>query len=784
MRILSRAVFREAAASATLGFVLFTFVLFLQRSGQLFEFLIRNSAPPATVAYLFSLVFPQVLPFTLPLGVLVGILISLGRMSSDGEITAMRAAGVPGRIVLWPILVFAALTMLVTAACSLWLSPWSWRERIRVANEVLAAQLTADVQPRVFDERFPNRILYVGDVIPGPVSRWRNVFIADVTPPHQRPASAQQRGEEPRVTLASGAIVTADVEQDRVQLSLLNGSTYETGEDVANYTVSAFPKGEQLLEARKKGEMRVSRPSVQLDTLPLFERAYRDRTVTGPALLEARIELHQRLALPLACVLLALVGVPLGAASRKAGKSSALVLTIALAFLYYMGLISLIGLARQQTLPVAVAVWMPNLLFALAGLIMMLRLEHPGDRDLVGAFRTAILRAAAWVRGRVQGASSIAMIPARAFRVRLMPQVLDTYILSSFLYYFGVLLVSFVLMTHVFTFFELLSDVLKNHIPMAQVLRYHLFLTPKLIYDFTPISVLSAVLIVFGLMTKHNEVTAFKACGVSQYRLTLPILLASVLLSGTLFGFDHYVVPEANRVQDAIRDEIKGRPTQTYLRPDRKWILGDGNRVFYYKFLDPKQNEMLGVSVFDVDTRRFRLSRQISAEKARWEPGLKTWVFQNGWSRKLDNIDKQDFLDFRGGTTTFSDIRETPDYFVKEVKQGKQMNFQELDRYIRELKQSGFDTVALQVQYHKKFAVPLFALIMALISIPFAFVAGNRGAMTGVGMSIGIALSYWSISQLFEQVGNASQLPAPLAAWSPDVLFSLTGLYFLFRMRT
>jgi lipopolysaccharide export LptBFGC system permease protein LptF len=112
------------------------------------------------------------------------------------------------------------------------------------------------------------------------------------------------------------------------------------------------------------------------------------------------------------------------------------------------------------------------------------------------------------------------------------------------------------------------------------------------------------------------------------------------------------------------------------------------------------------------------------------------------------------------------------------------MNFQELQKYIAELKRSGFDTVPLQVQLQKKFSVPLFALIMAMVSIPFAFLTGNRGAMAGVGLSLGIAIAYFSIGQLFEQVGNLDQLPPQVAAWSPDVVFSLAGLYFLARMRT
>ena len=139
---------------------------------------------------------------------------------------------------------------------------------------------------------------------------------------------------------------------------------------------------------------------------------------------------------------------------------------------------------------------------------------------------------------------------------------------------------------------------------------------------------------------------------------------------------------------------------------------------------------------------------------------------------------------FLGGTRTFPEIEETPNYFVHEVRQSEQMNFEELEAYIAELKQSGFDTVRLQVKLNQKFSKPLFALIMAMVSIPFAFVAGNRGAMAGVGLSLVIAIAYWSVGQLFEQIGNLNQLDPRIAAWSPDVIFSLAGLYFLARMRT
>src|SRR5579862_3628989 len=173
MRLLSRTLFLEILYSAALGCILFTLVLFLDLTRPLFAFLVRDSGSPSKVAELFALILPQALPSAIPLGVLVGTLITLSRMSADGEITAMRAAGVPGRRVSPPIFTFGFLAMCVAASATLWLTPWSIRELYRVQNQLIATQLTADVRPRVFEEQFPNTILYVSDVVTGTTTRWR-----------------------------------------------------------------------------------------------------------------------------------------------------------------------------------------------------------------------------------------------------------------------------------------------------------------------------------------------------------------------------------------------------------------------------------------------------------------------------------------------------------------------------------------------------------------------------------------------------------------------------------
>jgi len=783
MRILSRAIIREVLGAAALGTTLFTFVLFLQKLDRLFELLVRSSASPVTVAKLFVFAIPATVPFSLPLGVLVGILIALSRMSADGEITALRASGVPSVALARPVLLFATAGLAATALASLWITPLTLKLTSDIAKKLAATQLTTEIQAQIFEEQFPNTVLYVNEVVSGMQVIWHGLMLADVTSPEDLEAQHRDRGEGPKITTAQEAIVTPDPENNRIQLNMKGVRT--TYRDKEGKIISEeTPVGALALEAQKPSELHLAHEVTEIDTGPLFKRVYRhSMPLTHDEWVEAAIELHKRFAIPFACVLLGAVGIPLGISSRKGGKASAFVLTVLLAFFYYTALISLIGLAKKGSLSVPLAVWLPNMVFAVAGVFSLLRLEVPGDRDFIAAIRAAMGRLATalrWNAPRKTSRLGLSIESLRRFGLR--PMLVDAYVLNGFLFYFFVILTALVALTEVFTFFELVSDMIKNQIAMSTMLEYLFYLAPQLIYDETPISVVVASLICFGVMTKNNEVTAFKAAGVSVHRLAVPVLFAAFVVSSLLFVFDHYYIPNANRRQEALRSQIKNKPVQTYLRPDRQWVYGMGPRIYNYRYLDPREAIMSKVNVYEFSQHDFRVEHQISADRAQWQKDQRRWVFSKGLSNKTDKFGNDTGTLFE--QASFPELVEPPSWFVKEEKQYKEMNFQELARYIREVRASGLDTIRLQVQYHKKFAVPLFALIMALLSVPFAFIAGSRGAMTGVGISFGITIAYFSVGTLFEQIGDLNQLPPAMAAWSPDILFVLCGLYFMTRMRT
>jgi LPS export ABC transporter permease LptG/LPS export ABC transporter permease LptF len=791
MRILTRYILGEVVSHALIGAAVFTFILFTRDLGRILELVVRNSAPLPSVAEIFFYTVPVALTYTIPMGVLVGILIGLSRLSADSEVTAMRASGLS----VWSFLricsIFVVIAWLLALANSVYLAPRSLASLDELQSKLRSSQASFEVQPRVFYEGFPKIVLYVEDVkAMSGGAIWKGVFLADLSDP-----------AAPRITLAREGLLVSQGE-DSLDLHLTDGSTHET--DPTNpdhYQISTFDTTDIPLQIPPSSNPQQTEPA-SLSAMKVSELLRVARTSDPSTRRWTLIEFHRRLALPTACLVLGLVGIPLGLSSKKGGKSSGFVLTILLVFLYYS--LSLIGvsLARQARLSPPAGVWLADFLFLLGGAFLLWQSERrpislawlrfskekpPEDAPLAipgNGNSTAASSDLSKTSARAAHRDTSRLRPRswRLFNFRF-PTILDDYVMRDFLLYLAMIGGAFILLLLVFTLFELLGDILRNGISVLTVGEYLLNVTPYfLYYPIAPMSMLLAVLVTFGLLQRTNEITAIKATGISLYRIVIPVLLASAVVAGVLFLSDQFYLPYTNKRQDELRSRIKGKPAQTYLRPDRKWIFGQHSDIYYYQLFDPDRDTFGGISVFQFDPHTLQITERVSATRASWSSQLNRWVYEQGWERRLNGSAIENYHRFEA--TTFPQFSEPPPYFKKEVKQSSEMNYEELRRYIHDLEESGFDVVRLRVQLQKKIAYPLITLVMAVLAIPFAVSAGKRSALTGVATAIGIGVVYWTISGLFEAMGNLSQLPPTVAAWSPNLVFGFIGGYLILRMPT
>jgi len=777
VRILTRYILGEILSYTLIGCAVFTFILFIRDLNHILEAVVRNSSTFGSIVEIFTFSLPNTFKVTIPMAVLVGILLGLSRLAADSEIIAMRASGLG----VWFFVRVASMVAiggtLLGLANALFIVPRANRSILEIEQELETSQASFEIQPRVFYEDFRNAVLYVQNVRGGTgASNWDKVFMADLSDPGN-----------PIITTAESATVVSDSSQELL-MRLRNGSRHETvSGQPQQYNISTFSQTDLPLSLGPQGETHLGRLDTAIYALPM--RALIART-HGPDARRYQLELHTRFSYPAACLVLMLVGVPLGIISRRGGKSSGLVFTVLLVLVYYVLSYTGIALSRQGKLSPFLGVWMANLIFALAGVFLLWQMASGGR--VLSAISGLLSRTRPALPIKADGnhlTQLLEKLQPRAVRIGsrgVFPRLLDAYVVREFFGMFLLVLASFVILMLVFTFFELVGDIIRNHVPLGMVGDYLFNLAPSMIYAITPLAVLISVLVTFGVLNRNSEIVAMKATGISLYRLVIPIVSISAILAIGLFVFDDYYLPAANRRQEFLRSTIKGRPPQTFLHPEEKWMFGQSGKgepahIFYYQFFDRDDDAFANLSVFEFNPSTFALSRRIFASRAVWDEKTESWHFLNGWVRNIDG-NKREYVEFKN--TTFSEINEDPGYFKKENLQSQEMNFQQLRAYIRDLRQSGFDTMRLRVALWHKLAYPMIAVIMAMLAIPFALSMGRRGSLTGIAVAISVALAYWVVDGLFGAMGNVNYLPAALAAWSPDVLFGLAGGYLLLRAPT
>jgi len=773
MRILDRYIVREVFRHALLGLIVFTFVFFVPQLVRLMGFFVRHSGSGGQIFKLFLCIFPGVFVFTVPMATLIGVLLGLGRMSADSEIIALTALGIGRRRILLPVGVLALTGAIVTLLMTIWLGPLALRTFRATEANLIASQVSFQLQPRVFEER-PRLVLYINDVTASG-TQWHGVFLAE---------TGGENGS--RLTLAESAIVIAEPKEGKLELHLQGGTTHEfSREDEDHYSVTAFGQSDWPLEV---SGLVPSGPRQMNNAERSVRDLFRDR---GPGWREARVELHRRFAFPLACFAFALIAVPLGAQPRRGGTAAGSLLAVILIASYYLLSVMGAGLAREGNVPPAAGIWIADAVLAAIGLALLPRMEQfrgesqwlrpssflKSRKRLFRRWRARARAAAANGSNGERASQEIAEPTSGSF-----PRLLDLYILRRFLSYYALLMAAFIFLFETFTFFELLDDIARHRVPFLIVVDYFRYLAPYLFYELAPLGALVAVLVTLGIMSKNNEIVAIKASGISLYRLATPLLLAGLALTATMVLLDDTYLPYANQRQDALRNQIKGKPPQTYTQPQR-WIFGENNKIYNYDLFDPNQNLFGGLTVLEIDPRDFQLRRRIFATRARWSESQKVWVLEGGWVR-----------DFSGGTiaryerlppvTSLPELTEPPTYFNREVRQAFQLSWRELSVYIEGLHRAGFDVSNLTVQWHRKLAFPVMAPVAMLLAIPFAFLVGTRGALGGVSLGVAIGIVYWSLAGLLQAMGGVGQLPPLVAAWSPDIIFFFLGMYFFFKMPT
>ena len=499
------------------------------------------------------------------------------------------------------------------------------------------------------------------------------------------------------------------------------------------------------------------------------------------------MQIHQKFSLPVACLVFAIIGLALGVTSRKDGKLASFVLGIGVIFAYYIIMYGARAMAKGALVSPHLAMWLPNIILGGGGVALLVWRARSTERRVSLRFalprrqRAAPLPAdspKSGMHASVMADASIGAHTDPGWSGGGLPNLLDRYVGKQYLKIVMLAFVGLLGIFYIATFVDLSDKLFKGETSALTILEYFLYATPQYVSYVLPVSALVATLVTVGMLTKSSELTVMKACGISLYRVSLPLFLFSLLWSGVLFAMGESFLADANRRAEAIRHVIRGGSPQTFDLLNRKWIVSPDGSIYHYFHFDPNRVELNGLTIYRFPDDDWRLRARTYATQVVFDDG---WHGHDVWVREFGaDPDAGTFERFEHHEL---DI-EPPDYFATEQPDAERMSYQELDRYIGDLEASGVDVVSLRVDLERKLSFPFVTLILTLIAVPFAVTSGRHGAMYGIGIGILLAMSYWIVISIFGAIGSAGVLTPMLAAWTPNVLFGGSAVYMLLTVRT
>jgi lipopolysaccharide export system permease protein len=361
VRILDRYVWKELLTPFALGLLIFTFLLLIDRIFDLTDLIINKGVPVHLVLLMLVYISPAILVLTIPIGFLLAILIAFGRFSADMEIVALKACGVSALRLLWPVVAFGLAVTGVTAYLMIDAVPKSNYAFKSLVFEIVRTQATVGLKERVFNDTFGNFVIYVDEIATDQVAL-RNVFVSD-----------ERKPEEQRfITSREGRLLSDEVNR-RVTLRLLNGAIHETNPNaLQKYREVHFRLYDITLVldnplARQGGATKGDREMSLAELRQATQNAINLKGNPNPYL----VEIHKKFAIPTACIVFSVLGVPLGIRAHRGGRWGAFVALLPIVLFYYVGLTIGENIGDTGRIPPWVAMWTPNIVIGALALYLL-----------------------------------------------------------------------------------------------------------------------------------------------------------------------------------------------------------------------------------------------------------------------------------------------------------------------------------------------------------------------------------------------------------------------------
>jgi len=354
-------------------------------------------------------------------------------------------------------------------------------------------------------------------------------------------------------------------------------------------------------------------------------------------------------------------------------------------------------------------------------------------------------------------------------------KIITRYFCKEFFTFFFVSLITFLVIYLVISFFGKGEKFHEANVPMNVAFSYFIYQIPSIIQQMIPLSVLISVMLMLGIMNKHNEILAMKNSGISTLNLSYPLITISILIGIASFFLSESIVPiTSSRANNIWNVHVEKKNPQGAYKLSHLWYRGKGS-IYQIRVYNSRKNTVEGFSIFLFD-KNFKLTQRIDAKNATWSKGI--WYLNDGLIQKIGPDGSRKSIRFDCHSIQ---LPETPQSFERTMKAPEEMSFWELRNYTRKIREEGYDSTRCQVDLNFKLAFPFISLILTLVGVPLALRKKKGGIPFSITIGIGISFLYLLTFGLFRSLALSGALPPILGAWMANFLFLLFGIYLMLK---
>jgi lipopolysaccharide export system permease protein len=354
---------------------------------------------------------------------------------------------------------------------------------------------------------------------------------------------------------------------------------------------------------------------------------------------------------------------------------------------------------------------------------------------------------------------------------------LDKYVFSEWFKIFLATSLGFPLLVILFDATDNLDKYLAKKLPPANIAMSYVYGLPDSVFLILPAAVLFATVFSIGAFTRHSEITAAKASGVSFYRFIAPIFLGAVIAAGLGLVLGEYAPIATKKKLDLLERQTVTNTSQRY----NFAYSADAGRVYKIQTLYVARSAIDGITIERKGNGPSYPSYILTSQNATYKP-RQGWRIMKGTMHIL--LDSLDNMTVSFDSAYDHKFTERPQDLMLSPKAPEDMNFEDLGKFIRAMERSGAEVDRLKVERMLKIVIPITSVIILLFAASLATSTQRGGAAYGVGLALGTTVIFIFLVQLTKGLGSNGLIPAEVAAWTPSIVFGVLGAILFARVRT